>query len=225
MRFARLCGRHFTVQLGACDGPVPLCCFGRYSEGFCSFFHREPAEEAELDDPNLTRLFLASRSQRLVQGQNLFRLLLGKESVIRLNRILASAALQTVAAAGMVNQDTTHQFGCEGKELGSVLPPNPMLLHEAQKHFVYERRWDERVTEPLVAKVRIRQTPQFAINKLNCPFGAFTLGLKQLVQEDGYVAGHGHPRERRILSPAPIGAILFRYLFRYARVASDFTGH
>jgi hypothetical protein len=150
--------------------------------------------------------------------------LLGKKSVIRLNRILASATLQTIAAASMVNQDTTHQFGCERKNLGTVLPPNPMLFHEAQKRFVYERRWDERVTEPLVAKVMIRQTSKFVINKLNYPLGAFALGLKQLVQENGYVACHGRPREMRILSLAPYLCNAFP-LRRYARVASDVTGH
>jgi hypothetical protein len=166
------------MQPGACDGPVALYCFGRYSEGFCSFFHREPAEEAELDDPNLAWLFLGEPFQSLVQRQNLLRLLLGKESAIQLNYILASAALQTVAAASMVNKDTTHQFGCEGKELRSVLPPNPMLLHEAQKSFVYEGRWDERVTRPLATKVMVRKAPKLVINKLNYPFVAFALGLK-----------------------------------------------
>jgi hypothetical protein len=32
---------------------------------------------------------------------------------------------------------------------------------------------------------------------------AFALGLEELVQENGYVAVHCHPRERRILSLAP----------------------
>jgi hypothetical protein len=146
------------MQPGACDDPVALHCFGRYSNGFRRFFHREPTEEAELDDPNLAWLLLGQPFQRLVQRQNLFRLLLGKESVIQLNRIFASAALQTVAAPRMVQQNTTHQFRREGKELGSVLPPNPLLFHEAQESFVYERRWHERVTEPLAAKVVIRQT-------------------------------------------------------------------
>jgi len=204
-------GRHFTVQPGACDCPVALHCFGRYSEDFRSFFHREPAEEAELDDPDLAWLFLGQPFQCLVQRQNLFRLLLGEQSVIKLNRILASAALQTVAAASMVHQDTTHQFGCEGKELSSVLPPNPMLLHETQKGFVYEGCWDERVTQPLVAKVMVRKAPKFVIDKLNYPFVAFTLGFKQLVQEDGYFASHGHPRERRILSLALYWCNLFGY--------------
>jgi hypothetical protein len=216
-------GRHFTVQPGACDGPVTLHCFRGYSEGFRSFFHREPAEEAELDNPNLTWLFLGEAFQCLVQRQNLFRLLLGKKSVIRLNRILASATLQTIAAAGMVNQDTTHQFGCEGKELGTVLPPNPMLFHEAQKSFVYERRWHERVTGSLAAKVMVGETPKLVIYEPNCLFVDFALGLKEIVQVDGYFAGHGHPRGTRILSLAPYWRNAF-LLRRYARVASDVTG-
>jgi len=117
----------------------------------------------------------------------------------------------------MVNQDTTHQFRGESKELGSILPPNPMLFHEAQKSFVYERRWNKRVTGPLPAKVLICKTPKLVIDELNYPFVAFALGLKQLVQEDGYVAAHSHPRESRILSLAP----WWCNAFRYARVASD----
>jgi hypothetical protein len=146
-----------------------------------------------------------------VQRQNLFRLLLGKESVIQLNRVLASAALQTVAAARVVNQDTTHQFRREGKELGSVLPPNSMLFHEAKKSFVHERCWDKCVTQPLAAEVMVRKTPKLVIDKLNYPFVAFALGLKQLVQEHGYVAGHYRPRERRILSLALSWCNLFGY--------------
>ena len=204
-------GRHFTVQPGACDCPVALHCFGRYSEDSRSFFHREPAEEAELNNPNLAWFFLGQPFQSLVQRQNLFRLLLGKESVIQLNRVLASAALQTVAVARVVNQDTTHQFRGEGKELSSVLPPNSMLFHEAQKSFVDERRGDKCVTEPFVAKVMVRKAPKFVIDKPNYPFVAFTLGLKQPVQEDGYFASHGHPRERLILSLALYWCNLFGY--------------
>ena len=81
----------------------------------------------------------------------------------------------------------------------------------AQKSFVDERRGDKRVTEPFVAKVMVRKAPKFVIDKLNYPFVAFTLGLKQLVQEDGYFASHGHPRERRILSLALYWCNLFGY--------------
>jgi hypothetical protein len=69
--------------------------------------------------------------QSLVQRQDLFGLLLGKKSVIKFNGVLAPSALQSVAAARVVNQDTAHQLRCEGKELNSILPPNPMLFHEA----------------------------------------------------------------------------------------------
>jgi hypothetical protein len=86
---------------------------------------------------------------------------------------------------------------------------------------VDERRGDERVTEPLAAKVMVREPAKFLINKLNYLLVAFALGLEELVQEDGYVAVHCHPRKGEFYHSPHVGTMLFRY----ARVASGVTGH
>ena len=98
------------------------------------------------------------------------------------NLLGAGAALDPVAAAGIVDGDAPHHLRGERIELRAILPGDA-LIDEPEKRFVDERRALQRAIAASVAQVGHRHRLQLVVDERNEPIAGRAIALAPGHQE------------------------------------------
>jgi hypothetical protein len=65
----------------------------------------------------------------------------------------------------MVYQDAAHHLTAYGEEVGAILPPGLLLIHQAKPRFVDQGRALEGVVAALAAKMAVSQPVQLSVDQ------------------------------------------------------------
>ena len=115
--------RHFPIALDSCR---------RHSQTFRSFFNRQPAKIAQLNNLLLLFIHLSKTRQCFVQIQTIIVGLLNRdqELFIEVQILRGAAALFTPSGVCVIDEDTTHEVGGDRKKVLAILPTNASLFDQ-----------------------------------------------------------------------------------------------
>ncbi len=94
--------------------------------------------------------------------------------------LVFGTSLGGVAAAGVIHQNLSHQFGGHPKEVGAILKLRGALVNEPQKGFMHQRRALEGVTWALRSQIAVGERSQFMVDERNQGLKRFLVALPPL---------------------------------------------
>src|SRR5215471_4167820 len=69
-----------------------------------------------------------------------------------------------IVAAGVIDENTPHHLGRNGKKMGSILPLHALVIHQTQVGFVHQGAGLERMARALALHIIVRQATELLIN-------------------------------------------------------------
>ncbi len=132
----------------------------------CDFLLIQAAEELQLDYLGLPRVDGCQRRQGVIQRHKIGGRFVGNhEGFVQCGLVHAATVLLISARTGEVNQNTAHELGRKGEEMGTVLPPHLTRVDEPQIGFVDQCRRLQCMAGPLAGHVVAREAVEVVVNQ------------------------------------------------------------
>jgi probable HAF family extracellular repeat protein len=167
--------------------PVALHRDGGHAEHFGRLFHAEPAEEAHFDHLHFAGIDTRQRVQGFIEGGET-RILVSAHDGCLVERDVphATSSFQIVATR-MLYQDSPHQLGRHGEEMGAVLPLHALIVHQACVGLIDEGGGLEAVAVTLSSHIAARQPAKLVIHQGRQFFEGTLVSLAPGAEELAYV--------------------------------------
>jgi hypothetical protein len=126
---------------------------------------REAAKVQELDDPRLALIEFGECHERSIEREQLDRPSVVADTIVELDRPLASAALRSVAFARVIDQHLPHRTRRDGVELNAIVPLGVRAADQPDVRFGDEVGRAQRVPGPLAVQVSRGDPMELAMSK------------------------------------------------------------
>jgi hypothetical protein len=94
-----------------------------------------------------------------------------------------------MAPARVVDKNASHQSGGDGKEVGTVLPLNVLLIDEPEVCLVYQFGWLQRAIGIFPSQIRSGMAAQFRIHEGNQLLKRLLVSIAPIDEHLGDAAG------------------------------------
>ena len=143
----------FPMEPGPGVTPMPLCGYRRDAKQRRRFFMAETSKESELNDLCHGGILAGQFLQGFVECDHVvLRNITHDLDVLQAFLRQVASSLDPPLLAGLVDEDSSHRFGCGEKEMPPALPwPGLVSIHKPQIGLVNEGCGLESVTGRLLA--------------------------------------------------------------------------
>ena len=173
----------FGQQPGLGEAPSALDGALRNVEQFGNLAVLQADEEAEFDDFGLGCVLGGESVQRLVDMEQLSRVMLaGEFNVVEGNSFAAAAVAKLEFAAGIIDENAAHAFGRGTEEMGAVLPGLVRRAHQAQPGLMNKSGGLECVAGGFTCHAMRRQFSELVINQREQFLGGFGITLVNAIE-------------------------------------------
>src|SRR5437764_10244057 len=153
------------IQPRLCCLPLPIDCPRRHAHYLGCFFHRQPAEETQLDHPAFFCVDSFEPIERLVEREQVhITLRRGSYPLFKCDPISAATTLCGTPTTRMANENSPHHLRCNPQKLRTVLPLHLMLTNEAKINLIHQRSRLQGVTGALATESPHRLAMQLIVN-------------------------------------------------------------
>src|SRR5262245_25577595 len=163
-----LMAAHLALQPRLREPPVAPHRRRRHLQHRRGLFDAQPAEEAQIDDAALPLVELRQRFERIVEGNEIERRLVGHgEAFVEGDAHGVTAALLVATGAGVIHEDASHDAGRDGEKMRAVVPRDRLAVYEAEIGLVDERGGLEAVARPLAGHAAPRDVSELLVDERN----------------------------------------------------------
>ena len=156
----------FRQEPGLGEAPGPLDRALRYVEQFGNLAVFQPDKEAEFYYFSFRRVLRGEPVQRLVDMEQLSRVVLaGEIDFVERNTLAAAAMAKLEFAPGIINENAAHAFSRGAEEMRAVLPGLVWRAHQAQPRLMNQRGGLQCVPGGLTCHAMRRQLSQLFVNE------------------------------------------------------------
>ena len=162
---------------------------GRHVQHRRCFFHRQAAEEAQLDDAAFALVELRERMERIVQRFEVLVRVTDNERLVQRNLMRPTTAFLVVAGAGVIDEDPPHDAGADRVEVRAILPGDGGAVDQPDIRLVEQGGGLVAVSRALTGHAAPGDPVQLTLDERHQPLEGILVALSPLEQERGHTGG------------------------------------